>query len=107
MGNWPTNSKTCILFVDYSDYDIPIGAKFSLFSTDEQGREIYKIDGELLQVTQSFLKPFDLIPKGHKTICEIKLDAPSLNLLRSKLPIVDSWYAEKRFLLGTKSPSAT
>jgi hypothetical protein len=108
MDNWPINSRSCILFVDYSDFDILIGAKFTLFAEDEQGRILHSIDGELVQVTQSFFKPFDQIPKGHKTICEIKLDDQSLNLLRSKLPIVNSWYAgENRFLLGTKNINTT
>ena len=104
MGNWPINSRSCILFVDFSDFNIPIGAKFTLFAEDEHGRMLHNIDGELVQVTQSFLKHFDQIPKGHKTICEIKLDEQSLSLLLSKLPIVESWYVgERKFLLGTKN----
>jgi len=101
MGNWPANSNSCILFVDFSDFDIPIGTKFSFFATDLQGKDLHNINGKLVQVTQSFFIPFDEIPKGHKTICEIVLDEPSLNLLRSNLPTVSSWHdGEKKYLLG-------
>jgi hypothetical protein len=102
MGNWPKTPNSCILFVDFSDFDIPIGTKFTLFAEDEYGNVLHNINGSLVQVTQSFLKPFDEIPKGHKTVCEIELDAQSVSLLRSKLPTINSWYEGKeRFLLGT------
>lgn len=104
MGSWPINSRSCIVFVDFSDFDIPIGARFALFAENEDDGTVHKIAGELVQVSQSFLKPFTHIPKGHKTICEIKFDDQSFNLLRSKLPIISSWYdSERRFLLGTNN----
>src|ERR1700750_607565 len=59
MGNWPSNSRSCILFVDYSDFDILVGAKFTLFYEDDQLGTLHNINGELIQVTQSFLKLFD------------------------------------------------
>jgi hypothetical protein len=42
-------------------------------------------------VTQQFFKPFGYIPKGWKTIVEISFDAPSLELVKSIMPIKDSW----------------
>ena len=108
MRNWPTNSKNCILFVDYSDFDISVGTRFTLFAEDEGGTKLHEICGRLVQVTQQWFKPYNEIPKGHKTICEIELDEQSDGLLRSKLPIVDSWSALKeRFLLGTKNAIQT
>jgi len=102
LGKWPIYSNSLILFFNYSDFDIPMGAKF-LYLVDNESREImYPIQGEIVQITQSFLKPFDEIPHGHKTICEIKLDEDSLKLLRSKLPVVDAWgITRKMFLLAT------
>ncbi|MFX1705653.1 hypothetical protein PV783_16925 [Chitinophaga sp. CC14] len=102
LGKWPIYSNSCILFINYSDFDIPLGARF-LYLVDNESREImYPIQGELVQITQSFLKPFDEIPHGHKTICEIKLDDPSLKLLQSKLPVINArGSARKMFLLAT------
>lgn len=102
LGKWPIYSNSLILFFNYSDFDIPMGAKF-LYLVDNESKEImYPILGEIIQITQSFLKPFDEIPHGHKTICEIKLDEDSLKLLRSKLPVVDAWGStRKMFLLAT------
>lgn len=102
LGKWPMYSDSCILFINYSDFDIPMGERF-LYLVDKASWEImYPIQGELVQITQSFLKPFDEIPHGHKTICEIRLDDASLKLLRSKLPVVDAWgSAEKMYLLAT------
>ena len=103
MRNWPTNSKNCILFVDYSDFDIPLGTKFTLFAENELGNKLHDISAKLIQVTQQWIKPYNQIPEGHKTICEIELDEQSGNLLRLMLPTVNTWYAAKeRFLLGTK-----
>jgi len=100
-GEWPSHSGGCLLFVDYSDFDIVMGERFRYFIERELGIT-HPIEGQLVQVTQSFLKPFDAIPRGHKTICEIRFDAPTLELLRSKLPIVDAWDGDnRRFLLGT------
>lgn len=102
LGRWPIHTDNCILFAGYSDFDIPLGTTF-LFLVEKGATDmVYPIRGELIQITQSFLKYFDEIPRGHKTICEIKLDAPSLNLLRSKLPVIDAWgWQEHLFLLAT------
>jgi hypothetical protein len=101
LKRWPSSAHSCTLFVDYSDFDIPMGTNFTFFSEDEQGNKSHRVNGKLIQITQSWLKPFDQIPSGHKTICEIELDEASLTLLQSKLPTVDSWSkVEKRFLLG-------
>jgi hypothetical protein len=103
MDTWQKKSNSCIIFVDFSDFDIPIGTFFTIFAENEDGTGSHDINGELVQVTQQFLKPYDGIPLGHKTVCEIKLDEHSVNLLRSKLPIIDSWYdTNKRCLLGTE-----
>ncbi|HEV3413398.1 MAG TPA: hypothetical protein VG101_13030 [Puia sp.] len=108
MKNWPMNSKNLILFVDYSDFDISIGTEFTIFAEDIHGNKLHAINGKLIQVTQSWCKPFDQIPKGHKTVCEIEFDEQSANLIRSKLPTVESWSTpERRFLLGTKNEIQT
>lgn len=98
MDTWRTTPNSCIIFVDFSDFDIPIGTYFTMFAENEEGTNIHYINGELVQVTQSFLKPYGEIPRGHKTICEIKCDEESANLLKSRLPIVDSW------ILSTQQP---
>jgi len=108
MGTWKTNSNNCIIFVDFSDFNIPIGTNFTIFSENEDGTVVHNINGELVQVAQQFLKPYGEIPRGHKTICEIRLDDHSVNLIRSRLPTIDSWYdTNKRCLLGTASTRNT
>lgn len=108
IGTWQKRTNSCIIFVDFSDFDIPIGTIFTIFAENEDGTGSHEINGELVQVTQQFLKPYDGIPLGHKTVCEIKLDDRSVNLLRSKLPIIDSWYdTPKRGLLATAMAKKT
>lgn len=108
MDTWQKRSNSCIIFVDFSDFDIPIGTIFTIFAENEDGTGSHDINGELVQVTQQFLKPYDEIPRGHKTVCEIKLDERSVNLLRSKLSIIDSWYdTSKRGLLATATTKKT
>ncbi|MBO9730273.1 MAG: hypothetical protein J7623_16655 [Chitinophaga sp.] len=103
LGTWPIHASSCILFVSYSDFDIPLGETFFYLIDREERDAMYIIQAKLIQVTQSWLKPFDEIPRGHKSICEIKLDDPSLKLLQSKLPVVDGWgeNGELKFLLAT------
>ena len=108
MDTWRKKSNSCIIFVDFSDFDIPIGTIFTIFAENEDGTGSHDINGELVQVTQQFLKPYDEIPRGHKTVCEIKLGEHSVNLLRSKLPLIDSWYdTSKRSLLATTTTKKT
>lgn len=42
-------------------------------------------------VTQQFFKLFDCIPQGWKTIIEIRFDTPSLEFIKSKMRIKDTW----------------
>jgi hypothetical protein len=79
-----------ILFCDYSEYDIPIG---SIFSCVQKGNDvIYSGNIVLLSVTQEFFSPFDYIPKGWKTICELEFKNGIPVSLKNQIPIIDNWY---------------
>ncbi|MGF6848149.1 hypothetical protein QFZ51_003384 [Chitinophaga sp. W3I9] len=46
----------------------------------------------LEKVSQGYIMPFDMIPRGHKTICKFSLSGSSMETLRSILPIINDWY---------------
>jgi hypothetical protein len=102
MSKQPSGPQCLFLFADYSDFEIPIDSKFSLLKKIDAASPSYSIDGQLVMVTQQFFKPFDCVPQGWKTILEIKFDTQSLELIKSKLGVSDSW-GSNAFLLYTET----
>jgi len=102
MAKQPSGPQCLFFFADYSDFEVPIGSKFSLLKKIDGVGHSYSIDGQLVMVTQQFFKPFDYVPQGWKTILEIKFDTRSLELIKSKLGVSDSW-GRNAFLLYTET----
>ena len=96
------NPYRILLFADYSDFEVPIGTKFTLLKKMDAADTSYFIDGELTMATQQFAKPFDCIPKGWKTIIEMHFDTTSFDLVKSKIRVIDSWDTNT-FLMCTNS----
>jgi len=95
-----------LIFLDYSYFDVPIGFNFSYLLEASNTKVVFPLNkGEIKYVTQQWGLPFaDGIPSGHTTICSIEFDPQSVNLLRSKIPIVDTWQGlNKSFLLSNVS----
>ena len=59
-----------VLFCDYSEFDIPVGYCFTRVVKSDN--TILNCKVLLKKVSQQFLKPFDEIPHGWKTICKFE-----------------------------------
>src|SRR6476620_9901797 len=80
-----------ILFVDFSEFDIPLGHIFSTARDVVTGLN-YNCEIVLKSVSQQFVKEFDAIPHGWKTICKFEIiDDAVFNIIR-ELPEIESWY---------------
>jgi hypothetical protein len=103
LNNKRPSSDEVLLFIDFSYFEAPLGFKFYYFlENSKEGTSHFPFNGTLQLVTQQWGLPFvEGIPEGHKTLCSVKVDAKSLELLSSTIPIADSWeYQEKIFLLS-------
>ncbi|WP_343522271.1 hypothetical protein [Pedobacter sp.] len=60
-----------IVYCLYSEYEIPLGTVFNRIE-NMNNQILYEGEIKLTNVTQQYLKPFDGIPKGWKTICKFK-----------------------------------
>lgn len=95
------NKYTSFLFLNYSNFDIPVGSEFLYFIELNEDETIISIAAKIRLVTQEYLLPFDYIPKGHKTLCSISFDKAGFEQVTSSVPVVDSWQdSEKIFLLS-------
>ncbi len=103
LGIKKSSGNELLIFLDYSYFDIPMEFNFSYLleiSTTQISFPIIK--GVIKYVTQQWGLPFSKgIPSGHTTICSIEFDAASIELLQSKIPVVDSWTSlDKTYLLS-------
>ena len=79
------------LFCSFSEFDIPIGYEFN-FIEDMNGDDISSGKVILEKVSQGYIMPFDMIPRGHKTVCKFSLPSCCVESLHSSLPIINDWY---------------
>jgi len=91
------NKNEAILFCDYSDFDIPVEFNFSQVNVIKSQISIRTIM-KLRAVTQEHGQPFDMIPMGHKTICNFVFLKKDLETLMKLLPIVSDWYDSENIL---------
>jgi hypothetical protein len=99
-----TDGETCcLIFVDYSDFDIPVGERFLYLIELSDSKNAIKIDGKLIMVTQNQGLLLESIPKGHKTICQVCFDKNSYEMIMSKIPILDTWQSPLQTYLLSNS----
>jgi hypothetical protein len=98
ISNYP--NREAVLFVDYSEFDVPIEYIFTEI-IDPDANKKYNGKIVLKSVSQDFLLKFDLIPMGHKTICKFKIEDQSLFNFINKLPKIDHWQESNKFLIFT------
>jgi len=77
-----------IVYCLYSEYEIPLGTIFHRIE-NMNNQIVYEGEIKLTNVTQQYLRPFDGIPKGWKTICKFKFQH-QIPLALIELPEV-SW----------------
>ena len=89
--NKALSDSTLCFFLSYAYDSIFVDHEFDyIFRTTNvsQGREARSI---IKSVTQQFMKPFDCIPEGWKTICLIEFPDGIPDLIK-ELPIVENWF---------------
>jgi uncharacterized protein VirK/YbjX len=95
--NYERSHNEKILFCDYSDYDIPLHHTFTSVKIIKSQR-LFDTIIRLKSVTQEYGQPFDLIPKGHKTICNFIFLNENFENVMEYLPIVADWYDSENIL---------
>lgn len=98
-AKWPAVPGSLSLFVDAADVDIPLGTTFTCLVEKKQGSTRYAIQGKLIQVSQQFALPYHHIPRGLKTICEIKLDDASKKILAATIPVTEHWQPQDKVIV--------
>ena len=85
------NEKYLVLFCDYSEFEIPIGAQFSIIKNDK----IIIFSGiiTLKKVTQQFFTFMESIPLGWQTICQFEFETKVPEDLRHSIPVVQDWFS--------------
>jgi hypothetical protein len=89
----------CVMFFDYSSYDIPKYATFSYLVEVGESDRVYPIKAKVIRISQEYDLEFDHIPMGHKTIGVVELDAESYDLVKSKIFESDYWGGQKNVVL--------
>ena len=82
---------TAILFVGFAFADLEIGRCFEVIFQKERPENAILCQSRIVSVTQQFAKPFDRVPHGWKTICEVEFPDGVPSLIQN-LPEVDWWY---------------
>ena len=98
--NFPTLESQLLLFVDYSNFNIPRGSAFNFYKINENDLWV-NCEIVLEYITQEWGKEYLNIPKGHKTICNFSgIDTiPCLQLL----PEADAWKLSDNYLIIANS----
>jgi len=86
-----------LLFCDYSEFDIPVGYSF----TQVLKRDNTAISCKVLLrgVSQQFLKPFDEIPHGWKTVCRFEFVDGYVPDEIDMLPLLETWVDTGNYLV--------
>lgn len=83
------DDRSKVFFASYSQMDIPIGTSFQKVF-DLSTNQVENVECKLVEVTQQFGRPMELIPSGWKTICKIKFNT-EVPLLIKGLPQINEW----------------
>jgi len=89
--------REVLLFCDFSEFDIPIGTVFTIVK-DMEGDEHLIGEVTLKSVSQGFLLPFDMIPKGHNTLCAFDFGKEQPGIVQ-RLSVIGDWYESKEYLI--------
>lgn len=84
--NMEKTESNIALILDYSDFNIPKDSLFNYIRIDDK---TYRINGQLIYITQQFSLPFDEVPIGWKTVgfFEVNETAEFIDLI----PFTKGW----------------
>jgi hypothetical protein len=83
--------KSAILFVGYAFADLEIGYRFDVIFPRKNPEAGIHCQSKIVAVTQQFSKPFDRVPHGWKTICEIEFPEGIPTVIQN-LPELIGWH---------------
>ncbi|MFY0256492.1 hypothetical protein ACDQ55_21365 [Chitinophaga sp. 30R24] len=86
-----------VFFCDYSEFDIPVGYCFT--GVVKSDNTILGCKIRLKSVSQQFLKLFDEIPHGWKTIGNFEFIDGIIPDEVQMLPLLDDWIYSEKYLL--------
>ncbi len=90
----PISENNLICWVMFAYADIPIPKKYTCLFELANPKNSTEEECFIVDVTQQWSKPFDSIPQGWKTICNIQFpNRISKNF--QQLEITDDWYDSK------------
>lgn len=85
-----SNTSEVILFCDYSEFDIPVDQTFN-YIENTQGKKVYSDPFTLVNISQEFGLPFDIIPRGYKTICKFSFIGKIPPAIK-EIPTIKTWH---------------
>ena len=78
-------------FCTYSEYEIPLNAIFTRFHNIKTGLSV-ETRAKLVDITQQWGIPFDVIPMGWKTLARVEFEnEETIIFLKKEMPIVNRW----------------
>ncbi len=89
--------NAAILFVGYAFADLEIGYHFDVMFPRKNPEAGIPCLSRIVAVTQQFSKPFDRVPHGWKTICEIEFPDGIPAMIRD-LPELDGWHLNQEWV---------
>jgi len=97
--SWPVSAHC--FFALYAEDDVQLGTEFTSVFLNEMPASLEHTRALLRAVTQQFARPFEVVPRGWKTICLI--DFPEgLPGVIERLPVVDAWDSPPLVTLETR-----
>ncbi len=91
--NFDENSSLC-LFCGYANYNIPIGTEVNCLANLQTEKD-EPIKATLIDITQQWAIPFDLIPSGWQTVARFMFSKEDLNFIKNEIPFIDTWSDSK------------
>lgn len=84
--------KDIVLLCDYSEFDILVKHVFNEIIVYEKTPKSIVCKVLLKKISQEFFKEYDMVPKGHKTICLFEFLDGKIPELIYKLPVIEGWH---------------
>ncbi len=82
-------NKNLILFVGYSDCEVPAGFKFE-FKIKNETKSV-----EIKKVNLGFGPPINHIPQGYKSLVLVEGDVETIKELKNRLIFTKDWHTQK------------
>lgn len=93
LSDLKSREDILFLFVDFASQDIPINSSFFVIKSSNE--KDVRCSSQVVRITQQYNRPFDIIPRGWKTIIALKIIGEKPTILKNMNEIED-WYDKNR-----------